>query len=65
MAVEGDDDLQRIPHSAGLISDLQSALPKLLWKRHDSSRVHQLVRSCDLDHVVQLVSQILTSFASD
>ena len=55
MAAEIDDDLQLMRASAGLLSDLQIALSKLLWKRRDKGRVHHLVRSRDLDHVVQLV----------
>ncbi|KAI5257242.1 hypothetical protein E4T42_01275 [Aureobasidium subglaciale] len=55
MATEVDDDLQLIRASPGLLTDLQVALKKLLWKRGNSSRVHSLVRSRDLDHVIQLV----------
>ena len=54
MAAEGDDDLQLMRASAGLLSNLQVALTKLLWKRGDK-RVHHLVRVRDLDHVIQLV----------
>ncbi|KAI5276405.1 hypothetical protein E4T47_00731 [Aureobasidium subglaciale] len=55
MATEVDDDLQMIRASPGLLTDLQVALKKLLFKRGISSRVHSLVRSRDLDHVIQLV----------
>ncbi|KAI5201642.1 hypothetical protein E4T39_05140 [Aureobasidium subglaciale] len=55
MATEIDDDLQLIRASPGLLTDLQVALENLLWKRGDLSRVHNLVRSRDLDHVIQLV----------
>ena len=54
MAAEGDDNLQLMRASAGLLSNLQVALTKLLWKRGDK-RVHHLVRVRDLDHVIQLV----------
>ena len=55
MAAEVDDELQLMRASAGLLSDLQAALSKLLWKRGHKDRVHHLVRSRDLDHVIQLV----------
>ncbi|CAD0095047.1 unnamed protein product, partial [Aureobasidium vineae] len=55
MATEVDDDLQLMRASAGLLSGLQIALSKLLWKRGDEGRVHHLVRSRDLDHVIQLI----------
>lgn len=55
MAAEVDDELQLMRASAGLLSDLQAALSKLLWKRGDKGRVHHLVRSRDLNHVIQLV----------
>ncbi|KAH0425755.1 cell morphogenesis protein-like protein, partial [Aureobasidium melanogenum] len=55
MAAEVDDELQLMRASAGLLSDLQAALSKLLWKRGDKGRVHNLVRSRDLDHVIQLI----------
>lgn len=54
MATEVDDDLQLMRASAGLLSDLHVAIEKLLWKQGDK-RVHHLVRSRDLDHVIQLV----------
>lgn len=55
MAVEEDDELQLIRASPGLLSDLQTALSKLLWKQGGQNRVHQLVRLRDLDHVIRLV----------
>ncbi|KAH0297034.1 cell morphogenesis protein-like protein, partial [Aureobasidium melanogenum] len=55
MAAEVDDELQLMRASAELLSDLQAALSKLLWKRGDKGRVHHLVRSRDLNHVIQLV----------
>lgn len=55
MAAGIDDELQLMRASAGLLSDLQAALSKLLCKRGDKGRVHHLVRSRDLDHVIQLV----------
>lgn len=54
MTAEVDDELQLMRASAGLLSDLQIALSKLLWKR-GAKRVHQLVHTRDLDHVIQLV----------
>ena len=60
MTAEVDDELQLMRASAGLLSDLQIALSKLLWKR-GPKRVHQLVRTRDLDHVIQLV-HLLSSF---
>jgi hypothetical protein len=53
MAAEVDDDLQLMRASAGLLSDLQVALSKLLWKR--GVHHHHLVRVRDLDHVIQLI----------
>jgi hypothetical protein len=55
MATEADDDLQLIRASGGLLADLQTALSNLLWKRGNQGHVHHLVRSRDLDHVIQLV----------
>ncbi|KAH0385133.1 cell morphogenesis protein-like protein, partial [Aureobasidium melanogenum] len=55
MAAEVDEELQLMRASAELLSDLQAALSKLLWKRGDKGRVHHLVRSRDLDHVIQLI----------
>lgn len=61
MAAEVDDELKLMRASAGLLSDLQVALSRLLWKRGDKGRVHHLVRSRDLDHVIQLVCYISNS----
>ncbi|KAI4738824.1 hypothetical protein E4T50_10722 [Aureobasidium sp. EXF-12298] len=55
MAAEVDEELQLMRASAELLSDLQAALSKLLWKRGDKGHVHHLVRSRDLDHVIQLI----------
>ncbi|CAD0017199.1 unnamed protein product, partial [Aureobasidium pullulans] len=55
MATEADDDLQLIRASGGLLADLQTALSNLLWKRGNQGHVHHLVRSRDLDHVIQLL----------
>ena len=56
-----DDDaaLQLIKASSTLLSDLQDALPKTLWRpsKADSARgrVHSQVRQRDLDHILKLV----------
>lgn len=54
-----DDDLKLVKASAGLLSDLQDALPKLLWKPSevDNKRgaVHTQVKQRDIEHVVNLV----------
>lgn len=53
-----DDDLKLVKASAGLLSDLESALPKLLWKpSKDGShgRVHTQTWRRDLDYVIRLV----------
>jgi hypothetical protein len=56
---EEDDDLKLAKASAGLLADLESCLPKLLWKpsRKDGERgrVHSHVRRKDLDYVINLV----------
>jgi tubulin-specific chaperone D len=59
--MEGPDeegDLKLVKASAGLLLDLEAALPKLLWKRKTSSegkRVHSQVKQRDLDYVIRLV----------
>ena len=56
---EEDDDLQLVKASARLLSDLEDALPKLLWnpssKTGSGRRVHSHVKRRDLDHVIRLV----------
>lgn len=59
---EDEDDLKLVKASAGLLSDLESALPKLLWRPSSSATshgpVHTQVRKRDLDYVIKLVRQI-------
>jgi len=56
---EEDDDLKLAKASAGLLADLESCLPKVLWKpsRTDAGRgrVHSYVRRTDLDYITNLV----------
>ncbi len=56
---DDEDDLTLVQASAGLLSDLEAALPKLLWKtqknKSDDRRVHVLVKRRDLDYVIRLV----------
>lgn len=56
---DDDADLQLIKASSTLLSDLQDALPKILWRpsKTDSApgRVHSQVRQRDLDYILQLV----------
>lgn len=54
-----DDDLKLVKASAGLLSDLESALPRILWRPSDAanqrSRVHTRVKQQDIDYVVRLI----------
>lgn len=56
---DDDTDLQLVKASATLLADLESALPKLLWRPNKSGtshgRVHTQVRRRDLDLVIKLV----------
>jgi len=56
---EEDDDLELVKASAVLLSDLETALPKLLWKSYENGfshrRVHTRVKKRDLDFVIKLV----------
>ncbi|RMY14724.1 hypothetical protein D0868_01291 [Hortaea werneckii] len=56
---DDDTDLQLIKASSTLLSDLQDALPKALWRpsRTDSARgrVHSQVRQRDLDYILKLI----------
>ncbi|RMZ08063.1 hypothetical protein D0862_04089 [Hortaea werneckii] len=56
---DDDADLQLIKASPSLLSDLQDALPRALWRpaKTDSApgRVHSQVRQRDLDNILQLI----------
>ena len=56
---EDEDELKLAKQSAGLLSDLEAALPKLFWKASKISsnvpRVHTQVKRRDLDYVIRLV----------
>jgi hypothetical protein len=60
---EEDDDIKLAKASAGLLADLESCLPKLLWKpsrtKAERGRVHSHVRRKDLDYVINLVCSCL------
>jgi hypothetical protein len=55
-----EEDVKLARVSAGLLADLESCLPKILWKasrNNDAShgRVHSRVRQKDLDYIINLV----------
>ncbi|KAK5107621.1 hypothetical protein LTR62_000956 [Meristemomyces frigidus] len=55
---EDDADLKLVQASATLLSDLQIALPKILWRQAEGvehGRVHTRVRQRDLDYAVRLI----------
>ncbi|KAI7340402.1 hypothetical protein KC315_g703 [Hortaea werneckii] len=56
---DDDADLRLIKASSTLLSDLQDALPKTLWRpsKADSARgrVHSQVRQRDLDYILKLI----------
>jgi hypothetical protein len=56
---EEDDDIKLARASAGLLADLESCLPKVLWKpsrtKAERGRVHSHVRRKDLDYTINLV----------
>jgi hypothetical protein len=56
---DDEDDLKLAKQSAGLLSDLEAALPRVLWKASKNSgnvpRVHTQVKRRDLDYVIRLV----------
>ena len=60
-AVEEDEDIKLARASAGLLADLESCLPKVLWKpsrdNHAAAHgpVHSRVRQKDLDYIINLV----------
>jgi len=57
--VEEDDDLKLVKASAGLLTDLENAVPKLLWRPASNGsrrqRVHTQVKREDLEHVLRLI----------
>lgn len=57
-AQEDDDDLKLAKASAGLLSDLERDLPKILWKakfQHGRKQAHTQVKSRDLDRIISYV----------
>jgi hypothetical protein len=56
---EEDDDIKLAKASAGLLADLESCLPKVLWKpsrtKAERGRVHSNVRRKDLDYIISIV----------
>lgn len=61
-ATEEEDDVELAKASVGLLADLESQVPKLLWKKLKSDGVRGAVHSCvrqrDLDYVIRLVGWI-------
>jgi len=61
---EEDDDVKLARASAGLLADLESCLPKVLWKPTPTrtnakrGRVHSHVRCKDLDYLINLVCML-------
>ena len=56
--VDDDDDLKLFQASASLLSDLEHALPKVLWKRSKGTirgAVHSSIKRPDLDYLITLV----------
>lgn len=56
MKEEEDDDLGLVRASASLFADLQSSLPKLVWK--SNGRAHRFIRLRDLEYVINLVFHV-------
>lgn len=57
-AQEDDDDLKLAKASAGLLSDLERDLPKILWQaksRPGRKHAHTQVKSRDLDRIISYV----------
>jgi len=56
---DDEDDLKLVQASAGLLTDLQESIPKLLWKPSKTGAahgpVHRHVKRRDLDYVIKLV----------
>jgi hypothetical protein len=63
-ANDEDADVKLARASAGLLSDLELCLQKVLWKKPAQSdtaahgRVHTRVRQKDLDYIINLVCSI-------
>ena len=61
---DDDADLKLVKASATLLSDLEDALPKLLWRPSKNAtgkgRVHTQVKRKDLDNVLKLVRSMAT-----
>ncbi|KAK3066471.1 hypothetical protein LTR53_017174, partial [Teratosphaeriaceae sp. CCFEE 6253] len=58
-AADDDDELKLIQASANLLTDLEAALPKILWRLNKSDgqrgHVHSRVKRRDLDYVIKLI----------
>lgn len=59
-ANDDDEDVKLARASAGLLSDLELCLPKVLWKKPAQNhavhgRGHSRVRQKDLDYIINLV----------
>ena len=56
---EDEDDLKLVRASASLLSDLEAALPKVLWKPGKTSaqhgHVHKQVKQRDINYILRLV----------
>lgn len=65
---DDDADLKLVKASAGLLFDLESALPRVLWRRpkpgHEAAgRVHTQVQRQDLDYILKRVGNPSCHFA--
>jgi hypothetical protein len=56
---EDDDDLKLVRASASLLADLETSLPKLLWKSSKTGNshgaVHSRIKQKDLTYILNLV----------
>lgn len=50
-----DEDLKLLKASPGLLAELESSIPRLLFKSPSKHRAHTRVKKRDLDNVVNLV----------
>ncbi|KAF4556425.1 Tubulin folding cofactor D-like protein [Elsinoe fawcettii] len=56
MDTDEEDDLQLVKASAQLLSDLEAALPRLLWRKGKAEQQpHRYVKNADLDRVISLI----------